>query len=42
MIPTWTIWLDGAAYSGETAQQEHAGPAAVEVRKSTRAMPTGN
>jgi hypothetical protein len=28
MIPTWTIWLDGAAYSGETAQQEHAVPTA--------------
>ena len=26
MIPTWTIWLDGLAYSGETSQQERAVP----------------
>lgn len=26
MIPTWTIWLDGLAYSGETAQPERAVP----------------
>ena len=28
MIPTWTIWLDGKPYAGESATEEPAKPTA--------------